>query len=149
MKTVSSLRHAPEERVFRAIVVYAVGSGRHGITMLAKDEEGIDRELRVSYFGLDQSWGQTKGIDFAPAIPETTLGLVWDERRLTTVCRVTRRGSVRSGQPPQGQKAPKARTMASAASAVTDPGRAIVRRRNLAFRRWQLRFGPRRRRESD
>ena len=55
-----------QERIFRAIVVYAVGSGRHGITMLAKDEEGIDRELRVSYFGLDQSWGQTKGIDFAP-----------------------------------------------------------------------------------
>jgi tetratricopeptide (TPR) repeat protein len=54
------------DRVFRAIVFYAVGSGRHGITMLAKDEAGIDRELRVSYFGLDQSWGQTKGIDFAP-----------------------------------------------------------------------------------
>jgi hypothetical protein len=54
------------DRVFRAIVVYAVGSGRHGITMLAKDEEGIDRELRVSYFGQDRSWGQTKGIDFAP-----------------------------------------------------------------------------------
>ncbi len=55
-----------ENRVFRAIVEYAVGSGRHGITMLAKDEEGLDRELRISYFGLDQSWGETKGIDFAP-----------------------------------------------------------------------------------
>ena len=55
-----------EHRVFRAIVEYAVGSGRHGITMLAKDEEGIDRELRISYFGEDQSWGETKGIDFAP-----------------------------------------------------------------------------------
>ena len=55
-----------EGRVFRAIVEYAVGSGRHGITMLAKDEEGIERELRVSYFGQDAGWGQTKGIDFAP-----------------------------------------------------------------------------------
>jgi tetratricopeptide (TPR) repeat protein len=54
------------DHVFRAIVLYAVGSGRHGITMLARDEAGIDRELRVSYFGLDQSWGPTKGIDFAP-----------------------------------------------------------------------------------
>ncbi len=54
------------DRVFRAVVLYAVGSGRHGITMLARDDTGIDRELRVSYFGLDQSWGQTKGIDFAP-----------------------------------------------------------------------------------
>ena len=61
--------------MFRAIVVYAVGSGRHGITMLAKDEEGIDRELRVSYFGQDQSWGQTKGIDFAPRDPGDHIGI--------------------------------------------------------------------------
>ncbi len=60
------LQSRVEDRVFRAIVEYAVGSGRHGITMLAKDEEGIDRELRISYFGQDQSWGATKGIDFAP-----------------------------------------------------------------------------------
>jgi hypothetical protein len=63
------------DRVFRAIVLYAVGSGRHGITMLAKDEEGIDRELRVSYFGQDQSWGQTKGIDFAPRDPGDHIGI--------------------------------------------------------------------------
>ena len=55
-----------EDRVFRAVVQYAVGSGRHGITMLAKDDDGVSRELRISYFGYDQSWGQTKGIDFAP-----------------------------------------------------------------------------------
>ena len=54
------------DRVFRAVVLYALGSGRHGITMLARDDASIDRELRISYFGLDQSWGQTKGIDFAP-----------------------------------------------------------------------------------
>jgi hypothetical protein len=55
-----------ENRVFRAIVEYAIGSGRHGITMLAKDEEGVDRELRVSYFGQGNDWGPTKGIDFLP-----------------------------------------------------------------------------------
>jgi hypothetical protein len=55
-----------ENRVFRAIVEYAVGSGRHGITMIAKDEEGVHRELRVSYFGQGHGWGSTKGIDFAP-----------------------------------------------------------------------------------
>ncbi len=43
--------------------------------MLAKDDEGIDRELRVSYFGLDQSWGQTKGIDFAPRDPGDHIGI--------------------------------------------------------------------------
>jgi hypothetical protein len=54
------------DQVFQAIVDYAVGSGRHGITMIARDNEGIDRELRVSYFAEKQSWGETKGIDFAP-----------------------------------------------------------------------------------
>ncbi len=64
-----------EGRVFRAIVEYAVGSGRHGITMLAKDEEGIVRELRVSYFGHDAGWGQTKGIDFAPSDAGDHIGI--------------------------------------------------------------------------
>jgi Cytochrome c554 and c-prime len=54
------------DQVFQAIVDYAVGSGRHGITMIARDNEGIDRELRVSYFAEKQSWGETKGINFAP-----------------------------------------------------------------------------------
>jgi hypothetical protein len=54
------------DQVNHAIVEYAVGSGRHGITMLAKDRQGIDRELRVSYFAENQSWGATKGIEFAP-----------------------------------------------------------------------------------
>jgi hypothetical protein len=54
------------DQVNHAIVAYAVGSGRHGITMLAKDQQGIDRELRVSYFAENQSWGETKGIEFAP-----------------------------------------------------------------------------------
>jgi len=54
------------DQVNHAIVVYAVGSGRHGITMLAQDQQGIDRELRVSYFADNQSWGETKGIEFAP-----------------------------------------------------------------------------------
>jgi hypothetical protein len=55
-----------DDRVIRAIVEYAVGSGRHGITMVAKDEEGIDRELRISYFPAGQTWGETKGVDGAP-----------------------------------------------------------------------------------
>ncbi len=64
-----------DNRVVRAIVEYAVGSGRHGMTMLAKGEDGVDRELRVSYFGRDQGWGLTKGIDFAPRDPGDHIGL--------------------------------------------------------------------------
>ena len=55
-----------DDRVVHAIVEYAVGSGRHGVTMVAKDDAGVDRELRVSYFAQGQSWGKTKGIDTPP-----------------------------------------------------------------------------------
>jgi hypothetical protein len=61
-----ALESRVEDRIIRAIVTYAVGSGRHGITMLARDESGIDRELRISYFGETQTWGETKGIEFGP-----------------------------------------------------------------------------------
>ncbi len=63
-----------DEKVFRAILDYAVGSGRHGITMLVRDEEELERELRVSYVGRDGSWEHTKGIDFAPQTPGDHFG---------------------------------------------------------------------------
>ena len=69
------LESSIENRVFRAVVEYAVGSGRHGITMVAKDEDGISRELRVSYFGQDEGWGLTKGFDFAPRDGGDHIGL--------------------------------------------------------------------------
>ena len=63
------------DQVFKAVVAYAVGSGRHGITMLATDEQGIVRELRVSYFAEKQSWGETKGINFAPREARDHIGM--------------------------------------------------------------------------
>ncbi len=63
------------DRAIGAIIEYAVGSGRHGITMVAKDEQGIDRELRVSYFGEGQTWGETKGITAPPREPGDQIGL--------------------------------------------------------------------------
>jgi hypothetical protein len=64
-----------ENRVVKGIVEYAIGSGRHGITMVAKDERGIDRELRISYFGEGEAWGETKGITTAPRDPDDQIGL--------------------------------------------------------------------------
>jgi predicted CXXCH cytochrome family protein len=63
------------DQVFKAVVAYAVGSGRHGMTMLATDEQGIVRELRVSYFAEKASWGETKGINFAPREASDHIGL--------------------------------------------------------------------------
>ncbi len=70
------LRAQAHNQVVTALIDYAVGSGRHGMTMLAKDEQlGVDRELRISYFGTDHTWGETKGINFLPVDPGDALGL--------------------------------------------------------------------------
>jgi hypothetical protein len=63
------------DRVIKAVVAYAVGSGRHGMTMIARDEDRVDRELRISYFADGPAWGQTKGIDFAPRDAGDHLGM--------------------------------------------------------------------------
>jgi hypothetical protein len=69
-------------QVIRAVVEYAVGSGRHGITMIARDDQGIDRELRVSYFAAQQSWGETKGINFPPRDAGEHVGVGLSSRSL-------------------------------------------------------------------
>jgi hypothetical protein len=70
------------DQVIRAVVDYAVGSGRHGITMVAKDTQGIERKLRVSYFAENQSWGETKGINAAPRDAGEHIGVSLTTRSL-------------------------------------------------------------------
>jgi hypothetical protein len=65
-----------KDQTYRAVIEYAVGSGRHGITMVAREEPaGMDRELRISYYSADQSWGKTKGTDFLPQEAGDYIGL--------------------------------------------------------------------------
>ncbi len=95
-----------EDQVVRAVVDYAVGSGRHGITMLATDEQGIERELRISYFGQTGAWGETKGVDFAPRDAGDHLGVGLGARPCIIVCTATRPGSgrlFRARQPRKGR----------------------------------------------
>jgi hypothetical protein len=63
------------DQVARAVMTYAMGSGRHGITMVAKDDRfGIERQLRISYFRTAPTWGETKIAGFVPVSPEDYLG---------------------------------------------------------------------------
>ena len=97
------------DQVFQAIVDYAVGSGRHGITMIARDNEGIERELRVSYFAEKQSWGETKGINFAPRDAGDHIGIPLGSQSLDHClhCHTTWSRSVVAGRAsargPEGQ----------------------------------------------
>ncbi|MGO9916727.1 MAG: multiheme c-type cytochrome [Isosphaeraceae bacterium] len=96
------------DRAIGAIIEYAVGSGRHGITMIAKDEQGIDRELRLSYFGEGRTWGETKGITAAPREPGDQVGLALAPKPLRTClhCHSTWFGAVDiSRSAPKGPEA--------------------------------------------
>ncbi len=63
------------DRVVKAVVEYAVGSGRHGITMVARDQAGVERQLRVSYLRSIDGWGETKGISTITRDDGEQLGL--------------------------------------------------------------------------
>jgi hypothetical protein len=103
------LESRDESRVFRAIVDYAVGSGRHGMTMLASGDDGIERELRISYFGLDATWGQTKGIEFAPQHAGDLAGVALGQKQVNQClsCHTTWYRSagtaLAAARPPEGE----------------------------------------------
>ena len=121
-------------------MLYAVGSGRHGITMLARDEAGIDRELRVSYFGLDQSWGPTKGIDFAPRDAGDHIGMGLSRKTLDRClsCRTTWFRSVTLTR--RTPVVRKVKTTALAASDVMEQGKNHVKAAESGFAELAIAF---------
>jgi hypothetical protein len=77
------LQTRAKDQVVKAVIAYAVGSGRHGITMVAKDESmGVARELRISYFATDRTWGETKGLNFLPVDPGDYVGAALNPKAL-------------------------------------------------------------------
>lgn len=72
-------------QVARAVVAYALGSGKHGITMVTRDEPGgTPRQLRVSYYADGPTWGPTKGFDSAPRSVNQFIGMPLSEKALKT-----------------------------------------------------------------
>jgi tetratricopeptide (TPR) repeat protein len=57
-----------------ALIDYALGSGHHGVTMLARDASGRHRSLRISYYARGEHWGLTSGFDPHPNSPEKYIG---------------------------------------------------------------------------
>jgi tetratricopeptide (TPR) repeat protein len=60
--------------LIRAVVDYALGSGHHGVTMLARDETGRHRSMRISYYSAGDYWGITSGFNPHPTDRESYLG---------------------------------------------------------------------------
>jgi tetratricopeptide (TPR) repeat protein len=58
-------------RVYRALVAFVLGSGRQGQSLLARDEEGRTRELRLSHYPDAPAWDRTSE---HPATPPDVAG---------------------------------------------------------------------------
>jgi Cytochrome c554 and c-prime len=69
-----------EGRIYQAVIKYALGSGRHGITMVGKDEKDTYRELRISYYSKGSIWDRTKGTLPAPHDPAGYIGKELSDR---------------------------------------------------------------------
>ena len=64
-----------KDGTLRALVDYAIGSGRNGVTMLAKAPDGAHRELRMSYYSRGDHWDLTTGFDPHPRNSADLLGI--------------------------------------------------------------------------
>ncbi len=47
--------------VIHAVMEYVLGSGRHAFTPIGRDDEGVIRELRLTYYAAVSSWDLTPG----------------------------------------------------------------------------------------
>ena len=59
---------------FRAVVNYALGSARHGQTLMAREPSGRYRTLRISYYTGGDYWDITSGFEPHPKPNERYLG---------------------------------------------------------------------------
>jgi len=66
-------------KAIEAVIDHAIGSGHHGITMLARDGDGRHRSLRLSYYSGGQHWGLTSGFEPRPADPASYIGQILNE----------------------------------------------------------------------
>ena len=62
------------EDIYRAVVDYVLGSGRHALMPVGHDEAGATRELRLTYYASIQAWDRTPGQPVKPGEPAGYLG---------------------------------------------------------------------------
>jgi tetratricopeptide (TPR) repeat protein len=91
------------DNAYRALVVYAMGSGDRGLTPVGRDENGAYRELRLSYYGDIDGWDRTTGHIEKPADADLYVGvpLTDDAVRRCLDCHTTNFRAARDGVGPE------------------------------------------------
>ena len=80
------------DKTIEAVIAYALGSGRHGVTMLGLDSTGRYRSLRISHYTSGDRWDITSGFEPHPTLPENYLGMALSTESFQTClnCHTTR-----------------------------------------------------------
>ena len=101
------------DRIDRALVAYAFGSGVRGLTPVGLDEQKHVRELRLSYYGDGRVWDLTTGHPPQPPPREGFLGrfLSADEVRSCFFCHTTVARSARPNRPRVGRSGDRLRAV--------------------------------------
>lgn len=79
-------------RLAKALIEYALGSGRHGVTMLGKTPAGPHRQLRISYYTGGPAWDATSPFAEPPHTADDLIGgaLTEQDFRACLNCHTTR-----------------------------------------------------------
>jgi hypothetical protein len=87
-----------EGQTYRAVLAYAFGSGKLGLTPVGHDEAGQWYELRMSRYTDGPAWDRTTGQEIVPAVSSEWLGkaLSGDELRRCIDCHTTAPRAARS-----------------------------------------------------
>jgi hypothetical protein len=93
-------------KVLRAVVDYALGSNDRFTSLIGRDEQGVDRTLRLSYHrsAEGEGWDRSKGHAVHPRDDGDFLGERFaseDERRECLVCHTTSARAVREHRGPE------------------------------------------------
>ncbi len=72
--TPATLRVTSGAEAMTAVMDYVLGSGRHAFTPIGRDERGVLRELRLTYYASLSRWDRTPGHKARPANWEMHLG---------------------------------------------------------------------------
>jgi tetratricopeptide (TPR) repeat protein len=88
---------------YRALVDFALGSGHHGQTMLARDDPGGHRSLRISYYSGGEKWDLTEKFRPDPTDGRGFLGDVLGEKEFVAClnCHTTRYTATQTQDSPE------------------------------------------------
>jgi hypothetical protein len=91
------------DKIYRALVEYALGSGDRGLTLVGRDTDGTPRVLRLSLYAGGTAWDLTPAVEPHPTDPKGYVGRPLNDEalRLCLDCHLTSMHALRHRSSPE------------------------------------------------